>query len=314
MLRHALSRAVSDTRLSRLGGPDSGTGLGVWRCHAATTRRRWYAHRPPAAPPHAARAGATSPGGGAHHDTITTYERLLRFDRDNLYERERLEGKRKQVNESIARLEPDNLQALWYLGQHQFAARRFAEAQQIWERILQQQPESPEAHFYLAAVRAECGQVEVALHAFHRALSLVIESYQPLAAAWRIDAEPPIEAQLAAIIDGRESIPKQDVPYAQALANFRQARHMRAQQYTRQGHEHLQHHGATEALPYLRWANAFNAANALASSLLKQVQMSMTFDPGLRYYQVEEYVQALRCFRETLALDPEHEPAKRYVR
>jgi len=250
---------------------------------------------------------------GRIHDTITTYERLLRFDRDNLYEREGLEGKRKQVNESIARLEPDNLQALWYLGQHHFAARRFAEAQPIWERILQQQPEWPVAHFYLAAVRAECGQVEVALHAFHQALSLVIESYQALAAAWRIDAEPPIEAQLAAIIEEREST-KQDVPYALALANFRQTRHIRAQQDTRQGHEHLQHHGATEALPYLRWANAFNAANALASSLLKQVQMSMTFDQGLRYYQVEEYVQALRCFRETLALDPEHAPAKRYVR
>lgn len=40
----------------------------------------------------------------------------------------------------------------------------------------------------------------------------------------------------------------------------------------------------------------------------------MTFDRGLRYYQAEEYVQALRCFRETLALDPEHEQAKRYVR
>lgn len=154
---------------------------------------------------------------GRIHDTIATYERLLRLDRDNLeickvldnlYEREGLEGKRKRVNESIARLEPDNLQALSYLGQHQFAERCFAEAQQTWERLLQQQPEWPAAHFYLAAVRAECGQGEVALHAFHQALSLVIESYQPLAAAWRIEVEPPIEAQLAAIIDERESILK----------------------------------------------------------------------------------------------------------
>ncbi|HXH12057.1 MAG TPA: 6-bladed beta-propeller [Alphaproteobacteria bacterium] len=260
---------------------------------------------------------------GRIHDTITIYERLLRFDRDNLevckvldnlYEREGLEGKRKQVNESIARLEPDNLQALSYLGQHQFAERRFAEAQQTWERILQQQPEWPEARFYLAAVRAERGQVEAALDAFHQALSLVIESYQPLAAAWRIDAEPPIEVQLAAILEEKESILKLDVPYAQALASFRQARHMLARQYIRQGQEHLRHHGAAEALPHLRWANALDPANALASSLLKQVQISMTFDQGLRYYQAEEYVQALRCFRETLALDAEHEQAKRYLR
>lgn len=46
---------------------------------------------------------------------------------------------------------------------------------------------------------------------------------------------------------------------------------MLAQQYTRQGQEHLQRHGAAEALPHLRWANALNPANALASSLLKQV-------------------------------------------
>ena len=89
---------------------------------------------------------------------------------------------------------------------------------------------------------------------------------------------------------------------------------MLARQYIRQGQEHLRHHGAAEALPHLRWANALNPANALASSLLKQVQMSMTFDQGLRYYQTEEYVQALRCFRETLALDAEHEQAKRYLR
>jgi hypothetical protein len=52
----------------------------------------------------------------------------------------------------------------------------------------------------------------------------------------------------------------------------------------------------------------------IARTLLKQAQTNLTFEQGLRYYQAQEYVQALRCFRDTLALDPEHDKAKRHLR
>jgi Tfp pilus assembly protein PilF len=47
---------------------------------------------------------------------------------------------------------------------------------------------------------------------------------------------------------------------------------------------------------------------------LRQAQTGLTFEHGLHYYQAHDYLQALRCFRDTLALDPEHEKAKRYLR
>jgi tetratricopeptide (TPR) repeat protein len=91
-------------------------------------------------------------------------------------------------------------------------------------------------------------------------------------------------------------------------------RQVMAQRYVMQGQESLQREDAQEAISHLRWVGALTPRDDAARTLLKQAQTSLTFDHGIRYYQVQDYVQALRCFRDTLALDPEHEKAKRYLR
>jgi tetratricopeptide (TPR) repeat protein len=263
---------------------------------------------------------------GRIRETIATYERLLQFDRndldvckalENLYEQEGLESKRKQVNEIIARLEPDNLHALSYLGKQQFAERQFAEAQQTWERVLQQDATYAEAYFYLGAVQAERHQLESAMASFQHALSLAIDGCRNSTEPRTSDPGHVDEAQLAAVVDAWEKVlaqgPARD-QYDQALASFRQARHTLAHRHVTQGQDHLQRDDAQEAIAHLRWVNALNPADAAAAVLLRQAQTSLTFEHGLRYYQAQDYIQALRCFRDTLALDPEHEKAKRYLR
>jgi DNA-binding beta-propeller fold protein YncE/Flp pilus assembly protein TadD len=261
---------------------------------------------------------------GRIRETIVTYERLLQFDRndlevcktlENLYEQEGLENKRKQVNEIIARLEPENLQALSYLGKQLFAERRLMEAQQTWEQVLRQNPTWAEAHFYLGAVQAERGQHEPAMLAFQRALSQAMAGVEPSGQEAAADSRPPAESQLAAILDAWEKVLSQGAaPYAQAQASFQQARALLAQRYVQQGQEHLQRDDAKEAIGHLRWVRALTPTDDAARALLKQAQTSLTFEQGLRYYQAQDYVQALRCFRDTLALDPEHDKAKRYLR
>ena len=83
-------------------------------------------------------------------------------------------AKRQQVNEVIARLEPDNLHALSYLGKQLFAERRFVEAQQTWEKILQQDATRAEAYL-LSGGRAgrDALRERPPSSAFQRALSLV---------------------------------------------------------------------------------------------------------------------------------------------
>lgn len=260
---------------------------------------------------------------GRIRETIATYERLLQFNRhdldvckalENLYEQEGLESKRKQVNEIIARLEPDNLHALAYLGTQQFTERRFADAQQTWEKILRQDVAWAEAYFYLGAVQAERGHKEAAMNTYERALALVIASLgnvveEPVSASGYT-----AEAQLAEVVTSWENVLTQGTAYAQALAGFQQARWGMAQHYVRRGQESLQREDAKEAITYLRWVSALTPGDDSARTLLKQAQTSLTFEDGIRYYQAQDYVQALRCFRQTLALDPEHDKAKRYLR
>jgi DNA-binding beta-propeller fold protein YncE len=256
-------------------------------------------------------------------ETIATYERLLQVDRndvnvcktlENLYEQEGLETKRKQVNEMIARLEPDNVHALAYLGKQQLAERRFLEAQQTWERVLQQDPLRPEASFYLGVVLAERSQMQDAMTAFARALTLVMTGYEPMSEVGALDVVPAVEAELAALLTEWERGLTQGMPYDRALLGFQQARQSLAQRYVRQGQEYLGRDEADEAIRHLRWVNALDPADDAARALLKEAQTSLTFEHGIRYYQAQDYVQALRCFRETLTLDPEHEKAKRYLR
>ena len=64
----------------------------------------------------------------------------------------------------------------------------------------------------------------------------------------------------------------------------------------------------------MQWATGLAPADDTARTSLQQAQTGLRFDQGMRYYQAQDYVQALRCFRETLVLDPEHEKAKRYLR
>jgi tetratricopeptide (TPR) repeat protein len=256
-------------------------------------------------------------------ETIATYERLLQFDRadvdvcktlENLYEQEGLETKRKQVNEIIARLEPDNLQALSYLGRQQLAERRFLEAQRTWERILQQDPLRPEASFYLGVVLAERGQMPDAMTALTRALTLVIAGYERVSEVGELAIDPAVEAELAALLTEWEGELTQGMPYERARFSFQEARQSLAQRYVTQGQESLARDEANEAIRHLRWVNALNPADDAARALLKEAQTNLRFEQGLHYYQAQDYVQALRCFRETLALDPEHEKAKRYLR
>jgi tetratricopeptide (TPR) repeat protein len=245
-------------------------------------------------------------------ETIATYERLLQLNRsdvdvckalDHLYAQEGLESKRQQVNEVIARLEPGNLHALSYLGKQQFTEHRFAEAQQTWEKILQQDATWAEASFYMGAVLAETAQGEAAVHAFQRALSLATTGHGAIAGEQTPETRSVAEAQLEATIKAWEQVLTRGMAYARALASFQQVRQVMAQRYVMQGQESLQREDAQEAITHLRWVGAHPGDDA-ARTLLKQAQTSLTFDHGIRYYQAQDYVQALRCFRETLALDP----------
>jgi DNA-binding beta-propeller fold protein YncE/Tfp pilus assembly protein PilF len=256
-------------------------------------------------------------------ETIATYERLLQFNRhdvevckalDHLYAQEGLESKRQQVNEVIARLEPDNLHALSYLGKQQFAERRFVEAQQTWEKILQQDDTRAEAFFYLGAVQAESAQGEAAVQAFRRALSLATTDDGESAEGQPPETRLVAEARLEATIAAWEKVLIRGMAYARALTSFQQVRQVMAQRYVMQGQESLKREDAQDAIAHLRWVNALTPRDDAARALLKQAQTSLTFEHGIRYYQAQDYVQALRCFRETLALDPEHEKAKRYLR
>ena len=255
--------------------------------------------------------------------TIATYERLLQLNRsdvdvckvlEHLYAQEGLESKRQQVNEVIARLEPNNLHALSYLGKQLFAERRFVEAQQTWEKILQQDATRAEAFFYMGAVQAERAEGEAAEHAFQRALSLVTTGHTEATGAQTSETRSMAEARLEATITAWEKVLTHGMTYAQALASFQQVRQVMAHRYVMQGRQSLQREDAQEAIAHLRWVGALTPRDDTARTLLKQAQTSLAFDHGLRYYQAQDYVQAQRCFRETLALDPEHEKAKRYLR
>jgi DNA-binding beta-propeller fold protein YncE/Flp pilus assembly protein TadD len=256
-------------------------------------------------------------------ETIATYERLLQFDRqdvevckalEQLYAQEGLESKRQQVNEVIARLEPENLHALSYLGKQQLVERRFVEAQHTWEKIVQQDAMWAEAFFYLGAVQAESAQGEAAVQAFQRALSLATREYGESAGGQTPETGFAPEAQLEATITAWENVLTRGIEYERALASFQHVRQVVAQQYVMQGEESLQREDAQEAIAHLRWVRALTPSDDAARALLKQAQTSLTFEHGIRYYQAQDYIQALRCFRETLALDPEHEKAKRYLR
>ncbi|MBI3328120.1 MAG: hypothetical protein HYZ81_15640 [Nitrospinae bacterium] len=266
---------------------------------------------------------------GRIDETISTYEHLLHLDRTDvevckaleiLYAREGLEEKRTLVNEIIARLEPENLHALSYLGKQQLAEHRFEDAQQTWERILYQDPERAEGYFYRGAVLAERGEVEQAQASYHRALALEIKARQV-----RSD-EPPSDAAradggavrdpspLESVMNLWERVLTESVRSERALTSFREARRTLAQQHVTQGHAHLQRDDSEAALAYLRWVTALNPADDTGRALLTQAQTRLTFDRGLRYYEAQEYVEAIRWFQETLALDGEHEKAKRYLR
>jgi DNA-binding beta-propeller fold protein YncE/Flp pilus assembly protein TadD len=260
---------------------------------------------------------------GRVRDTIATYERLLQFDRqdleickvlENLYEQEGLESKRQQVNEVIARLEPDNIQALSYLGKQQFTERRFAEAQETWGRIIAQDASWAEAHFYLGAVQAERGQREAAMSAYDRAIALAIAGDESIAAGQATEAGRTAESQLTVMITAWERVLTRSTGYESALATFQQARRVLAQRYVTQGQKDLQNGQVQEAISHLQWAIGLAPGDDTARTILQQAQTDLRFDQGMRYYQAQDYVQALRCFRETLVLDPEHEKAKRYLR
>lgn len=256
-------------------------------------------------------------------ETISTYERLLNLDRNDvevckaletLYTQEGLEQKRKQVNEIIARLEPDNLHALSYLGKQQFAEHRFVEAQQTWERVLRQDPEWTEGYFYLGTVLAERGEVEQARTSYERALSLEIKARQGTADERTPDSVRTREPLLESVVNVWEKVLTEDAHAERALISFWEARRTLAQHHVMQGREHLQREDSEGAIAHLRWVKALNPADDQGRVLLKQAQTRLTFDRGLGYYEAQEYVQAIRCFRETLALDGEHEKAKRYLR
>jgi DNA-binding beta-propeller fold protein YncE/Tfp pilus assembly protein PilF len=260
---------------------------------------------------------------GRRDETIATYERLLQFNRhdvevckalEHLYAQEGVESKRKQVNEIIARLEPDNLHALSYLGKQQFAERRFVEAQQTWERILQRDVAWAEAYFYLGAVQAESGQGDAAVQTFQRALSLSIMGDGEGTGERTPETRHVAEAHLTATFAVWEEILTQGMAYPRAQVSFQRARQVMAQRYVMRGQEELQRDDAEEAIVHLRWVSALTPMDAVAHGLLKQAQTSLAFEQGIRYYQAQDYVQALRCFRETLMQDPDHEKAKRYLR
>jgi tetratricopeptide (TPR) repeat protein len=211
-------------------------------------------------------------------------------------------------------LEPNNLYALSYLGKQQFGERRFGEAQQTWEKILHHDASWAEAYFYLGAVQAEQGHAEAAVSAYQRALALVIASHGGMAEAQTSDAESASSTPLAVVVPSWEKVLAQGTGYEQARASFQEARQILAQRYVEQGQECLRHEAAKEAISHLHWVSVLTPEDDAARALLKQAQTSLTFEQGIRHYQAQDYVQALRCFRDTLALDPEHEKAKRYLR
>jgi tetratricopeptide (TPR) repeat protein len=239
---------------------------------------------------------------------------------ESLYEQEGLESKRQQVNEVIARLEPDNLRALSFLGKQQFAEQLFAQAQQTWEHVLRQDPTWAEGYFYLGGVLAERGDVEPALTAYERALSLLINAPPGLSEEGMPDTAGAsggpvrIPPQGAALVKVWEQALTAGAHHERALASFWEARHRLAHQFVTQGRQHLQRDDAEAAMAHLCWVRALNPMDDTARALLKQAQTSLTFDRGVRSYQAQEYVGAIRWFRETLALDPEHEKAKRHLR
>jgi tetratricopeptide (TPR) repeat protein len=256
-------------------------------------------------------------------ESIATYERLMHLDRhdvevckalENLYEQEGLEAKRKQVNEIIARLEPDNLQALAYLGKQQFADHRGAEAQQTWERVLRQNPAWAEGYFYLGAVMAERGEVEAAQASFQRALDLALKADHGGAGGETSDTAGVHASHLASLVTMWEGVLTAGVRGERALSCFWEARKALAHRYITQGREDLQRDDAEAAIAHLRRVNILNPADDAARALLKLAQTRLTFERGVRYYQAQEYVDAIRWFRETLALDPDHDKAKRHLR
>jgi tetratricopeptide (TPR) repeat protein len=212
------------------------------------------------------------------------------------------------------RLDPDNLHALSYLGKQQFADRRYTEAQQTWERVLQHDVTWAEGYFYLGAVLAERGERESALTAHQQALSRLIAAQEGLSEPQPYDSGDATDPSVTSTIALWDRELADRVPHEQALASFQEARHRLAQRYVTQGRESLQRDDAEGAIANLRWVNALDPADETARALLKQAQTSLTFERGLHHYQLQEYVEALRCFRETLALDPEHDKAKRYLR
>jgi tetratricopeptide (TPR) repeat protein len=149
---------------------------------------------------------------------------------------------------------------------------------------------------------------------FQRALSLSILDDKEEDGERTPETRQSAEAQLAATFTAWERVLTQGMTYTHAQARFQQARQVMAHQYVTQGQEDLQRDDAEGAIAHLRWVNALTPTDAVASRLLKQAQTSLTFEEGIHHYQAQDYVQALRCFRETLILDPEHERAKRYLR
>jgi tetratricopeptide (TPR) repeat protein len=152
------------------------------------------------------------------------------------------------------------------------------------------------------------------VQAFQRALSLATRDDGESAGGQTPETGSAAEAQLEVTITAWENVLTRGIVYERALASFQHVRQVMAQQYVMQGEESLQREDAQEAIAHLRWVRALTPSDDAARALLKQAQTSLTFEHGIRYYQAQDYVQALRCFRETLVLDPEHEKAKRYLR
>jgi tetratricopeptide (TPR) repeat protein len=163
-------------------------------------------------------------------------------------------------------------------------------------------------------VQAERAQGEAAVHAFRRALSLATMDAGESVGRQTPETRLVAEAQLEATITAWEKVLTRGMAYARALTSFQQVRQAMAQRYVMQGQESLKREDAQDAIAHLRWVSALAPQDDAARTLLRQAQTSLTFEHGIRYYQAQDYVQALRCFRETLALDPEHEKAKRYLR
>jgi len=116
-------------------------------------------------------------------ETIATYERLLQLNRSDVEPARhssicmhRKVGEQAPTgNEVIARLEPDNLHALSYLGKQQFAERRFVEPNKPG-RNLTAGCHMGGAFFYMGQCRPR-GPGGGRVHALQRALSLAITGH-----------------------------------------------------------------------------------------------------------------------------------------